>query len=393
MLVTVILLAVLILWGILESTRHTRNVVSIPVRIHVNGTRGKSSVTRLITGGMRAGGIRTLGKTTGTKPRLIFEDGSEVPIARAGKANIIEQLMVFRRAVSHRVQAIVLECMAVQPALQLLSERKIVKSTVGVLTNVRADHLDEMGSTLEMIAQSLCSTIPENGILFTSERGCLPVVLREAEKLNCRIVPVSPDDVTDRMMSGFSYIEHKDNVALALAVCEHLGIDPGKALEGMHASNPDPGVLRIFKIDYHGKEIEFVNAFAANDPDSYSVVFKLLRPYISQEKTSIVLVNSRDDRIERSEQLGEFIAGLEADHFLVTGKYTNALAAKAVGSGLSHHKLVDLGGRAPADVFEEVLSLTVSKSLVIGIGNIVGLGEEIVSYFVNRGKEIVYRTN
>ena len=34
--------------GFLESARHRRRLDQIPIRIHVNGTRGKSSVARLI---------------------------------------------------------------------------------------------------------------------------------------------------------------------------------------------------------------------------------------------------------------------------------------------------------------------------------------------------------
>ena len=45
--------------GILESLWHQRFLHSIPLRIHVNGTRGKSGVTRLIAAGLRAGGLRT----------------------------------------------------------------------------------------------------------------------------------------------------------------------------------------------------------------------------------------------------------------------------------------------------------------------------------------------
>ncbi len=393
MVTTLGLLIFLIFWGAWEFKRHQRNVNSIPIRVHVNGTRGKSSVTRLIAAGMRAGGIKTLGKTTGTKPRIIFEDWHEVPITRAGKANIIEQLMVFRRAASLGVQGIVVECMAVQPALQLLAETKMVRATVGVLTNVRADHLDEMGPTLEMVAKSLSSTIPRNEIMFTSEQKYLPIIQEQGKRLNCQIVPVSSESVTDQMMSGFTYLEHKDNVALALAVCTHLGVERDKALEGMRRCNPDPGVLRIFEIDYYRKKIEFVNAFAANDPDSYEIIWRLLKPYVTPEKKLIVLVNGRDDRIQRSEQLGELIAKLKADHFVLVGKYTNALANKAISSGVSHHKIIDLGGYPVNEVFESILSLTPSQSVVVGIGNIVGLGEEIVTHFINRGREIVYRSS
>jgi len=393
MIVTVILLAVLILAGVWEFTQHQKNVNAVSLRIHVNGTRGKSSVTRLIAAGMRAGGIRTLAKTTGTKPRLIFPDGTEVPIRRVGKANIIEQTMVFREAVSRGVKGIVVECMAVQPPLQLLSEKRMVRSNIGVLTNARADHLDEMGPTIDEVARSLCSTIPKHGILFTSERARLPIIIESGRKAECQVELARAEDVTDEMMGGFPYLEHKDNVALALAVCRHLGIDAKTALEGMHTYTPDPGVLRIFKVNYYQKQIEFINAFAANDPDSYGIIWELLAPHQSAGKKLIVLVNAREDRIQRSEQMGAFIASRDADHYLLAGKHTSALASKAIASGLSPRKIVDLGSSRAEEIFEQVLSLTPSRSLVIGIGNIVGLGEEIVTHFFNRGEEIAYRSS
>ena len=59
-----IILLILILIGIFESILHNKTISNIPIRIHVNGTRGKSSVVRLIAAGLRAGGIKTLAKTT-----------------------------------------------------------------------------------------------------------------------------------------------------------------------------------------------------------------------------------------------------------------------------------------------------------------------------------------
>ncbi len=66
------------------------------------GTRGKSSVTRLIAAGLRAGGKKVLAKTTGSAPRLIFEDGSEIPIIRYFGANIKEQLKIIKYAAKRK---------------------------------------------------------------------------------------------------------------------------------------------------------------------------------------------------------------------------------------------------------------------------------------------------
>ena len=89
-----------VLLGALEYARHVRRLRSIPLRIHVNGTRGKSAVTRLIAAGLREGGIRTCAKTTGTLPRMIFPDGSEYPVFRPSRPNVIEQLRIVKAALA-----------------------------------------------------------------------------------------------------------------------------------------------------------------------------------------------------------------------------------------------------------------------------------------------------
>ena len=61
----------LIIYGAIEYQLHQKNLKSIPIRIHINGTRGKSSVTRLVGAGLRAGGLKTITKVTGTYPRII----------------------------------------------------------------------------------------------------------------------------------------------------------------------------------------------------------------------------------------------------------------------------------------------------------------------------------
>jgi poly-gamma-glutamate synthase PgsB/CapB len=91
MIVLILAAVSMVLYWAYEYIRHLKNVKAIPIRIHVNGTRGKSSVTRLIASGLRAGGISTIAKTTGTLPRVIMPDGREAAIIRLMGANIIEQ--------------------------------------------------------------------------------------------------------------------------------------------------------------------------------------------------------------------------------------------------------------------------------------------------------------
>ena len=119
---------ILLLWLIwlaylgVESAkaRHSRD--QLLHIIHVNGTRGKSTVSRLIAAGLRAGGISVFCKTTGTDPIIIDVDGQERPIYRRGKANIKEQIRILRQAAEQGAQVLVVECMAVRPELQQAPE-------------------------------------------------------------------------------------------------------------------------------------------------------------------------------------------------------------------------------------------------------------------------------
>jgi len=369
-----------------EVRAHRKNLARIPVRVHVNGTRGKSSVTRLIAGGLRAGGVRTFAKTTGTMARMIRPDGTEVDVYRVGHPNIIEQTRIVRRAVEHGAHAMVIECMAVMPELQPITELRLIQSTVGVITNVRADHLDVMGPTVDDAARALGQTAPRDGHLFTAERQRAGI-LEEIARARGTVVHVTDErDVGADDLAGFSYLEHAENVALALAVCAHLGVPRATALAGMQAATPDPGVLRSYTVRSGDKQVTFVNAFAANDPDSTLLIWSRLGlDHPEPGVRRIVLANCRDDRLQRSGQIAELIARrLPADHAVVTGLGTELVTYQAVRYGLPASRISDLGGLDAEQVYERVLGLVEDRAMVVGIGNIVGLGEEIVLHFKNR---------
>ena len=156
--------------GALETIQHRRKLARIKTRVHVSGTRGKSSVTRLVAAGMRHAGIATAAKTTGTLARMILPDGREVPVFRPAGANVTEQIRIVDAAQSLGARALVIECMALQPELHWVSENKFVRATHGVITNARADHLDVMGPGVADVARTLAGMTPVGGTLITGER-------------------------------------------------------------------------------------------------------------------------------------------------------------------------------------------------------------------------------
>ena len=283
-----VILLTLILLGLIESIFHNNAITKIPIRIHINGTRGKSSVTRLIAAGLRGGGLKTFAKTTGTSPRIIDEHGNDKYIHRLRTASIGEQISLIRHFSKMEPDVLVIECMAVNPQYQWISEQKIVKSTIGVLTNVRPDHLDEMGISMDQITKSMANTIPFNGVMVTSEKKKKNILSDISSKRNTKL-HISDSKIDDKDITDFKYLEHKENIGLAIKVCELCGVDKKIALKGMSLCKPDPGALTVWEIKNKDSSFKFINAFAANDPSSTLKTWEMVNDYLHPDKFSIFL--------------------------------------------------------------------------------------------------------
>ena len=385
-----ILLAILILAvivGLVEYMRHQQRIYSIPIRIHINGTRGKSSVTRLIGAGLRAGGISNITKVTGTFPRLIMEDGTETYIHRKSSANIIEQLSIVKFAADRKVKALVMECMALQPQFQTITEHHMIHSNINVMTNIRIDHTDVMGHTLPEIAETLGRTIPKNEHLFTSENVIPETLKKMADKRNTITHFIDPQSVSHEEMKGFRYIEHQENVSVALAICQHLNIDRETALKGMYNAIPDAGVLWCHRVEAFQKRLVFYNAFAANDPDSTLLVWQKIRDEIGFEGIRIILLNTRQDRLYRARQLAEMVGSRmqdEIDYLMLIGQSTDVVENISISCGIPKKKIISVGWTTPEKVFEKILSVTEKMSTIVAIGNMGGMGADTVEFFKHR---------
>lgn len=374
--------------GLLESWQHRQRLRQIPIRIHVNGTRGKSSVTRLIAAGLRAGGVRTCAKTTGSLARMIMPDGSEYPLFRPARANVIEQKRVVRTAAQHGAEALVIECMAVQPVLQSLCELKLVQATHGVITNARADHLDVMGPTVRDVARALAGSMPVRGKMYTTEQRCLDVLRSAARDRKSALVPVGDDEVagvTWDDVQAFPYIEHPENIALALRVCCEFGISRRVALRGMWSATPDPGAMNLYEVNEAQRKVIFVNGFAANDPESTGQNWNMVVDRFRAVERRIAVVNCRADRTDRSLQLADAcLRWKPADHYLVIGSATDAFARRATHHGLDRLRITCAERASAPDLYRTLERVSGSSALVMGMGNISGPGMELLDLFRQR---------
>ncbi len=368
-----ILLVLLVGLLLAEYLRHRRHRRRIPIRIHVNGIRGKSSVTRLVAAGLREGGLKTWAKVTGTRPNIIDERGRDLPVRRFAGPRLSEQRTVVREAAERGVEALVLECMALQPINQQVSEDGIVRATIGVMTNIRHDHLEVFGPSLDSIARALAATVPRKGVLVMSPGPGVDLLRAQAVSRGTRVLIAEERTVGEESLRMLPYPEHGENLAIALRVCEEVGVPRAVALRGMRKVRPDPGALDVFDAQRGFRTLHVVCALAANDPDSTEVIFRE-RVVGRWDCPLLVLVNTRRDRPLRSLQLGTLLARLPAARFFLYGDDAGAVRLAALQEGLPVDAFVSCHGLGPKELVERLFASVTDEAVLFAIGNTGGNG-------------------
>ena len=74
-----------------------------------------------------------------------------------------------------------------------------------------------------------------------------------------------------------------ENISLALAVCEDLGVSRETALAGMAHYKRDPYALALYKMGAG----DFVNAVSVNDSDSTCIVWEDLQKNLERRPESL----------------------------------------------------------------------------------------------------------
>ncbi len=374
-------LLVLLCYWLIEYGVHYIKLGKIPARILVTGTRGKSSITRLIAAGLNAGGTKALAKTTGSATQIILPDNSVQNLNRNGAASILEQCRVVSIAEKLKTRALVIESMALRPFLQWIESFRILKPHILVISNVGPDHLDMSGRDLEEIAVSFSQTIPVGGTLFTGEKKYFPILEKQALSQKCGIHLVQQEGTDPEIdYQKLPYIEHPQNLELALLVCEHLGVDRQTAFAGMKKVKPDIGVLREIKTTINTFPVTFINAFAANDPLSILKIYYQFLKRI-ENKRFFLIINLRNDRPHRSLQIAELlVANIRADLYIFCGGDIKSLIIRKIQKHVKKESVLEFN---KTDKTIQYLEKKINRETVImGIGNIAGAGVQLTNYFM-----------
>jgi poly-gamma-glutamate synthase PgsB/CapB len=375
-------IGVFLLGKIIEERLHRTSLSRTPLRIHVNGTRGKSQTTELIVKGIQAAGIRAMGKVTGVVPLLIHVDGSKTLIKRIAPPSIREQKWTVRQAAREEAEILVIECMAIKPELQWVSERKMIRSQIGVITNVRLDHTDLLGRSPSKIARALANTIPKKGVLFTTEQSQYEILSVEAKRRETKPIYVDKESQVDATLEKHipPWI-HPENLALALVVCEYIGIPRQVALRGMIELPREVGSFEIIHFVVEGKRLIFVNAFAANDPQSTQTLLERALLCLGKNMSIIGLFNHRRDRFFRARTFADFVQKAGFDQvFLIGDRLPRSRSFFPGAVDLSQiHQAEPLCTRIASELPE--------GSALFGFGNIGGIGIELSEYLKQIGEE------
>lgn len=359
------LFALLILYFIAESYINRRCLASFKSVVHVNGIRGKTSTCRCIDAALRKR-YRVFTKTTGTDAMMIHVDGSESPVRRLGPANIHEQLRTIRRARREGAEVLILECMAVNPALQKVAQAQIVRSDITVITNVRYDHIFEMGDSLDEIAEALSSTVPDHGTLFTADAAYAGFFEEKCKEKGSRLIYCPSTCVAE------------ENRSIAREVSRSLNITENEFEESLSEVKEDFGVRRIYPLkNKNGEVFYFLNLFSANDPQS---TINNINDVKDDYKGICFLYNHRGDRPDRALLFARYFF----PHYRDCTVYLVGKGAALPKRLFSQSGLTDL--RVIAD-YHDSLNLP-EGFLLAGIGSIKGAGYgmiEMMEKEMNKG--------
>ncbi|PEK14246.1 poly-gamma-glutamate synthase PgsB [Bacillus toyonensis] len=385
MILTIVLCVVILLtYGIWERILHQKRLHSIPVRINVNGIRGKSTVTRLITGVVKEANYKVVGKTTGTSARMIYwftKDESPIKRRKEGP-NIGEQRRVIKEVADLEADALVCECMAVQPDYQIIFQNIMIDANIGVIVNVLEDHMDVMGPTLNEVADAFTATIPYNGYLVTIESDYLEYFKKVAKQRNTKVITADNSKISDEFLRKFDYMVFPDNASIALAVAEAMGINEEIAFRGMLNAQPDPGAMRITRFGETVEPSFFVNGFAANDASSTLRIWERISSFKYSEKAPIIIMNCRADRVDRTEQFAkDVLPYIEAEILLAIGETTAPIKDFYEKGVIPANSFVDLEGWSTEEIMN-AMRPCIRGRIVYGIGNIHGAATPLIDAII-----------
>ena len=356
---------------------------AIPIRLMVLGTRGKTSVTRLIASGLREGGVQVLAKTTGSEARTIMPSGQERPIRRWGMTTPLEQRRVLRMAARQRCEAVVVEAMSIRPESLHAEVTQIIRPQTVVITNTYEDHIADMDDP----AEAFSAAIPVGATaLVPADFPVTEQARLSRRSVKCRVI--DPNEA-EGLIEQLAHPEWPQNLALALAACEAIGVPRDLALQGMARVRMDVGALQAWSLRDANSQATWmaVNAFAANDPRStMAILERAFKRWPMAEGLAVGLLNLRSDRADRTAQWMEALDGVGSafERLIVCGSVPMVVQRRLTKR--FDKRVVVVRSQDPRTIMAVATRLSPSGGQLFGFGNIGGAGIRIIEHWKEEGE-------
>jgi hypothetical protein len=157
----------------------------------------------------------------------------------------------------------------------------------------------------------------------------------------------------------------------------------------MYKALPDEGALTFYNVSSEGKQITFYNALAANDPESSEFIWHKLENENLLTGTKAILLNTRQDRLDRARQLTEMIGmclSEQIDMLLLIGDAGPVVENMAIKNGVQKDKILQINSVAPSAIFEKIVEALPLRSSIVAMGNMGGVGALTSDYFKARSE-------
>lgn len=265
---------------------------TIPHRILVLGSRGKSGTVRLIAAALSGNGIPAYAKVTGTVAEEIDVNGEVRRTPRIGPVSTTEMTDVLIRAQRRGAQAAVFECMAIIPRLIWFVQNRVIQAPIIIIPTIRLDHLEDEGDTIAGITRSLLEGLKYVEVLITGEQNeqSVRVMKSWAKKNDVEFIQSIPS-LTTPSLPG----HHPTNIQTTLEVAARLRLDRSAAVDALFSATKEPDAEIGWEITRNGSLLRFSDLGGTNDPQSAAEAI-LRAEHFSADQTIIPIIVNRWDR-------------------------------------------------------------------------------------------------
>lgn len=147
---------------------YKRLLDSVDTRISVGGTRGKSKFTRMAEEAFRELGYSTYAKVTGDRP-VSIKDGEIHRIARDPDKPVMIDETIWAVKRHWPMEVMILENQGVSPYTMRVFNNLYCRPHYLVITNVRPDHIGDLGTDRTEIAEAFAKSAPKETTVVCGE--------------------------------------------------------------------------------------------------------------------------------------------------------------------------------------------------------------------------------